>query len=90
MHITHPYSWCSCTNSTSCFFIFETRASLSVPQDAPGARGITDLYEALDLGNVGDGHRLSVIGTRVQKGKSVTNDGVQDARDLILEMMSDN
>lgn len=70
--------------------IFHMLLSLSVPQDVPGARGITDLYEELDLGNVGDGHRLSVIGTQVQKGKSVTNIGVQDARDLIIEMMSDN
>ncbi|XP_026136074.1 ADP-ribosylation factor-like protein 9 [Carassius auratus] len=62
---------------------------LANKQDVPGARGITDLYEALDLGNVGDGHRLSVIGTQVKKGKSEANAGVQDARDLIIEMMSD-
>ncbi|XP_073677009.1 ADP-ribosylation factor-like protein 9 [Garra rufa] len=62
---------------------------LANKQDVSGARGITDLYEALDLGNVGDGHRLSVIGTRVKKGKSEANAGVQDARDLIIEMMSD-
>lgn len=59
-------------------------------QDLPAARGITDLYEALDLGNVGDGHRLSVIGTRVKRGKSEINVGVQDAHDLIVEMMSDD
>lgn len=63
---------------------------LANKQDLPGARGITDLYEALDLGNVGDGHRLSVIGTQVKKGKSVTNVGVRDARDLIIEMMSED
>lgn len=67
-----------------------THASLSLTQDVPGAQGITDLYEALDLGNVGDGHRLSVIGTQVKKGKSEANAGVQDARDLIIEMMSDD
>ncbi|KAL1261604.1 hypothetical protein QQF64_006869, partial [Cirrhinus molitorella] len=60
---------------------------LANKQDVSGARGITDLYEALDLGNVGDGHRLSVIGTQVKKGKSEANAGVQDARDLIIEMM---
>lgn len=59
-------------------------------QDLPAARGITDIYEALDLGNVGDGHRLSVIGTQVKKGKSESNSGVQDARDLIIEMMSED
>ncbi|XP_052005659.1 ADP-ribosylation factor-like protein 9 [Xyrauchen texanus] len=63
---------------------------LANKQDMPGARGISDLYEALDLGNVGDGHRLSVIGTQVKKGKSEANGSVQDARDLIVEMMSDN
>ncbi|XP_016142610.1 ADP-ribosylation factor-like protein 9 [Sinocyclocheilus grahami] len=63
---------------------------LANKQDVPGARGITDLYEALDLGNVGDGHRLSVIGTEVKKGKSEANAGVQDACDLIIEMMSDD
>ncbi|XP_067314174.1 ADP-ribosylation factor-like protein 9 isoform X1 [Pseudorasbora parva] len=63
---------------------------LANKQDVPGARGITDLYEALDLGNVGDGHRLSVIGTQVKKGKSVANAGVQDARDLIIDMMADD
>lgn len=62
---------------------------LANKQDVLGARGITDLYEALDLGNVGDGHRLRVIGTRVKKGKSEANTGVQDARDLIIEIMSD-
>lgn len=63
---------------------------LANKQDVPEARGITDLYEALDLGNVGDGHRLSVIGTQVKKGKSEASVGVQDARDLIIEMMSDD
>lgn len=63
---------------------------LANKQDVPEARGITDLYEALDLGNVGDGHRLSVIGTQVKKGKSEASVGVQDARDLIMEMMSDD
>lgn len=60
---------------------------LANKQDLPAAHGITDLYEALDLGNVGDGHRLSVIGTQVKKGRSETNAGVQDAHDLIVEMM---
>lgn len=63
---------------------------LANKQDVPGARGVTDLYEALGLGKVGDGHRLSVIGTQVKKGKCVTNTGVQDARDIIIEMMADN
>ncbi|KAI7801502.1 ADP-ribosylation factor-like protein 9 [Triplophysa rosa] len=63
---------------------------LANKQDLPAARGITDLYGALELENVGDGHRLSVIGTQVKKGKSETNTGVQDARDLIIEMMSED
>ncbi|KAG1934565.1 ADP-ribosylation factor-like protein 9 [Pimephales promelas] len=63
---------------------------LANKQDVPGARGVTDLYEALDLGTVGDGHRLSVIGTQVKKGKCVANTGVQDARDIIIDMMADN
>ncbi|TRY93988.1 hypothetical protein DNTS_021135 [Danionella cerebrum] len=61
---------------------------LANKQDLPGAFGITELYEALDLGNVGDGHRLSVMGTQVKRGKSERNTGVQDARELILEMMT--
>ncbi|CAM4618126.1 hypothetical protein PO909_007308 [Leuciscus waleckii] len=63
---------------------------LANKQDVPGARGVTDLYEALDLGKAGDGHRLSVIGTQVKKGKCVSNTGVQDARDIIIDMMADN
>lgn len=63
---------------------------LANKQDVSGARGITDLYEALDLGNVGDGHQLSVIGTQVKKGKCEINAGVQDARDLIIEMMANH
>lgn len=61
---------------------------LANKQDVPGACGVADLYEALALGSVGDARKLCVLGTQVQKGRAETNAGVQDARELIIEMMN--
>ncbi|XP_072549679.1 ADP-ribosylation factor-like protein 9 isoform X2 [Salminus brasiliensis] len=63
---------------------------LANKQDVAGARGVADLYEALSLGTVGDARKLCVLGTQVQKGRAETNVGVQDARELIIEMMNNS
>ncbi|XP_071313209.1 ADP-ribosylation factor-like protein 9 isoform X2 [Trachinotus anak] len=59
---------------------------LANKQDLPGACSITDLHEALSLSEVGD-RRLFLIGTHVKKGEAQLSSGVQDARDLIMEMV---
>lgn len=61
---------------------------LANKQDVPGARGVADLYEALGLGSVGDARKLCVLGTQVRRGRAEANAGVQDARELIIEMMN--
>lgn len=61
---------------------------LANKQDLPGSCTITDLHDALSLSEAGD-RRLFLIGTHVRKGDSELSSGVQDARDLILQMVSD-
>ncbi|KAG9263788.1 ADP-ribosylation factor-like protein 9 isoform X3 [Astyanax mexicanus] len=61
---------------------------LANKQDVPGARGVADLYEELALGSVGDARKLCVLGTQVRRGRAEANAGVQDARELIIEMMN--
>ncbi|XP_051276677.1 ADP-ribosylation factor-like protein 9 [Dicentrarchus labrax] len=61
---------------------------LANKQDLPGACGITDLHEALSLSEVGD-RRLFLIGTHVKKGEAELSSGVMDARNLIIQMVSD-
>ncbi|KAL3060960.1 hypothetical protein OYC64_009218 [Pagothenia borchgrevinki] len=62
---------------------------LANKQDLPGACSITDLHDALSLSEAGD-RRLFLIGTHVKKGEGELSSGVQDARDLILQMVSDS
>ncbi|XP_060757182.1 ADP-ribosylation factor-like protein 9 isoform X2 [Neoarius graeffei] len=61
---------------------------LANKQDLPGACGVTELYESMGLGSVGDGRKLCVLGTQVQKGSSDAHPSLQDAYELILEMNS--
>ncbi|XP_035283552.1 ADP-ribosylation factor-like protein 9 isoform X2 [Anguilla anguilla] len=62
---------------------------LANKQDLEGACGITDLHEALSLGGVGDERKLVLIGTHVSKDDAEIPSSVQDARDLIVQMVSD-
>ncbi|KAG7461994.1 hypothetical protein MATL_G00197190 [Megalops atlanticus] len=61
---------------------------LANKQDVEGACNITDLHEALSLGEVGDQRKLFLIGTHVKKGDTEVPASVQDARDLIVQMVS--
>ncbi|XP_034545359.1 ADP-ribosylation factor-like protein 9 [Notolabrus celidotus] len=61
---------------------------LAHKQDLPGASGITDLHEGLSLSEAGD-RKLFLIGTYVKKGDTELSSGVQDARDLIFQMVCD-
>lgn len=61
---------------------------LANKQDLPGSCTITDLHDALSLSEAGE-RRLFLIGTHVRKGDSELGSGVQDARDLIFQMVSD-
>ncbi|KAI3351426.1 hypothetical protein L3Q82_020281 [Scortum barcoo] len=61
---------------------------LANKQDLPGSCSITDLHDALSLSEVGD-RRLFLIGTHVKKGEAELSSGVQDARDLIIQMVCD-
>lgn len=62
---------------------------LANKQDVASACSITDLHEALDLAAVGEERKLFLIGTSVRKGKEL-NSGIQDARDLIIQMVAPN
>lgn len=62
---------------------------LANKQDLPGSCTITDLHDALSLSEAGE-RRLFLIGTHVRKGDSELSSGVQDARDLIFQMVSDD
>ncbi|KAI4798137.1 hypothetical protein KUCAC02_022266 [Chaenocephalus aceratus] len=62
---------------------------LANKQDLPEACSITDLHDALSLSEAGD-RRLFLIGTHVKKGEGELSSGVQDARELILQMVSDS
>lgn len=59
---------------------------LANKQDLPGACSITDLHDALTLSEAGD-RRLFLIGTHVKRGEAELSSGVQDARDLITQMV---
>ncbi|KAM7000687.1 ADP-ribosylation factor-like protein 9 [Tautogolabrus adspersus] len=59
---------------------------LAHKQDLPGAGSITDLHDHLALSELGD-RRLFLIGTHVKKGDAELSSGVQDARDLIFQMV---
>lgn len=62
---------------------------LANKQDLPGACSITDLHDALSLSEVGD-RRLFLIGTHVRKGEAEPSSGVQDARELITQMVCES
>lgn len=62
---------------------------LANKQDQQGACSITELHEALSLAEVGDQRKLFLIGTHVRKGDAELDSGVQDARDLILQMVGE-
>ncbi|XP_039976267.1 ADP-ribosylation factor-like protein 9 [Xiphias gladius] len=62
---------------------------LANKQDLPGAGSITDLHDALSLSEVGE-RRLFIIGTHVKKGEAELSSGVQDARDLIFQMVCES
>lgn len=59
-------------------------------QDLPGACGVTELYESMELGSLGDGRKLCVLGTQIRKGSSDVHPSAQDAYELILEIMNSN
>lgn len=61
---------------------------LANKQDLPGSCGITDLHEALSLSEAGD-RKLFLIGTHVRRGEAEPSSGVQDARELIIQMVCD-
>ncbi|XP_064830011.1 ADP-ribosylation factor-like protein 9 [Oncorhynchus masou masou] len=63
---------------------------LANKQDNQGACSITTLHEALSLEEVGDQRKLFLIGTHVRKGDTEVNSAVQDARDLIIQMVQDS
>ncbi|XP_012734660.2 ADP-ribosylation factor-like protein 9 isoform X1 [Fundulus heteroclitus] len=60
---------------------------LANKQDLSGSCTITDLHDALSLSEAGD-RRMFLIGTHVRKGDPELSSGVQDARDLIFQMVS--
>ncbi|KAM9511544.1 ADP-ribosylation factor-like protein 9 [Salvelinus alpinus] len=62
---------------------------LANKQDNQGACSITTLHEALSLEEVGDQRKLFLIGTHVRKWDTEVNSAVQDARDLIIQMVQD-
>lgn len=62
---------------------------LANKQDQQGACSITELHEALSLAEIGDQRKLFLIGTHVRKGDAELDSGVQDARDLILQMVGE-
>ncbi|KAM3612522.1 uncharacterized protein V6R79_009661 [Siganus canaliculatus] len=59
---------------------------LANKQDLPGSCGITDLHDALSLSELGD-RKLFLIGTYVKKGEAELSSGIQDARELIFQMV---
>ncbi|KAM8848161.1 ADP-ribosylation factor-like protein 9 isoform 2-T2 [Synchiropus picturatus] len=61
---------------------------LANKQDLPGACCITDLHEALSLYEVGD-RKLFLIGTHAKAGAAELSSGVQDAKELIVQMVCD-
>ncbi|XP_060935489.1 ADP-ribosylation factor-like protein 9 [Limanda limanda] len=62
---------------------------LANKQDLPGACSITDLHDALSLSEIGE-RKLFLIGTHVRRGEAELSSGVQDARDLIVQMVSES
>ncbi|XP_068181733.1 ADP-ribosylation factor-like protein 9 [Antennarius striatus] len=61
---------------------------LANKQDLPGASSITDLHDALSLAEAGE-RRLFLIGTYVKKGGAELSSGVEDARELIVQLVGE-
>ncbi|KAG7518178.1 ADP-ribosylation factor 9 [Solea senegalensis] len=59
---------------------------LANKQDLPGACSITDLHDALSLSEAGD-RKIFLIGAHLKKGEAELSSGVQDARELIMQMV---
>lgn len=59
---------------------------LANKQDLPGACSITDLHDALSLSDVGD-RKLFIIGTHVNKNRVEPSPGVEDAREMIIQVV---
>ncbi|XP_058505083.1 ADP-ribosylation factor-like protein 9 [Solea solea] len=59
---------------------------LANKQDLPGACSITDLHDALSLSEVGN-RKIFLIGAHLKKGEAELSAGVQDARELIMQMV---
>lgn len=61
---------------------------LANKQDLPGACSITDLHDALSLSDIGD-RKLFIIGTHVNRSRVELSPGVEDAREMIIQMVCD-
>ncbi|XP_064415495.1 ADP-ribosylation factor-like protein 9 [Latimeria chalumnae] len=61
---------------------------LANKQDCDGAYGITEIHEALGLSEVGDKRKLFLIRTRVSKDGMEVPTSIQDAKDLITQLVS--
>ncbi|XP_062841183.1 ADP-ribosylation factor-like protein 9 isoform X2 [Trichomycterus rosablanca] len=61
---------------------------LANKQDLPGACGVSELFESLALGLVGDARQLYILGTHVQNGSAVSSTRIREAFDLIVEIMN--
>ncbi|XP_034034294.1 ADP-ribosylation factor-like protein 9 [Thalassophryne amazonica] len=60
---------------------------LANKQDLPGACSITDMFEVLSLAEAGDQRKIFIISTYTKKGEAELSSGVQDAQDLIMQMI---
>ncbi|XP_037531089.1 ADP-ribosylation factor-like protein 9 [Nematolebias whitei] len=61
---------------------------LANKQDLPGSCSIADLFGDLALSEVGD-RMLLLIGTHAKPGEAELSSGVQDARDMIAQIVAD-
>ncbi|XP_030050415.1 ADP-ribosylation factor-like protein 9 [Microcaecilia unicolor] len=62
---------------------------LANKQDLPGAYSITEMHDALALSEIGDDRKLFLIGTHLVKEGAEIPSSLQDARELIIQLVSD-
>nr|XP_033771078.1 ADP-ribosylation factor-like protein 9 [Geotrypetes seraphini] len=62
---------------------------LANKQDLPGAYSITEIHDALALSEIGDKRKLFLIGTHLVKEGAEIPSSLQDARELIIQLVSD-
>ncbi|NWX92775.1 ARL9 protein, partial [Nothoprocta pentlandii] len=62
---------------------------LANKQDLEGAYGITDIHEALALGDIGAGRKVFLIGTHAAERGCELSSGLRDARELIAQLLLD-